>query len=421
MTEDRAQKRHIVYVGYALEDGRAPHQAMAALYLALQGHSVTYLAVASKTALPNWAVALQTLKYTAFPGPRWSAAIALTRQLRRILATGRVDCLYVQGAQQALLCVWVPWLYPHVPILYHTQDFKPLITQLYSRAERVLARCATQVICNELNRAKVMELVHGLRETPAVIRTALPAAWPVPGRDLARRAALLAHLPEDRRSDAVLLAAGGPYMTRRQSQQLIQALAHLDPRYAVVFTGMGPDNPQRAVCLSEAQAHGVADRVVLLDRLGYYELLALYAACEIGVLLYCDSDLANFYQGPGRVTEYLRAGVPFVTSDWPGLELLTLKYGIGEAARSDDPADIARAITVLTPPDEPARHARADRLRDLAQTVLAYDHDASAVLGPRFGVQSSADQTAHPLWRAIAQSAGLAQGAEPTHGESKTA
>ena len=392
--------RHVVYVGYELEDRRAPHQAMGAVFLALQGHQVTYLATGSEQA-PAWTSALQSLDYLKFPGSRRRAGLSLMRHLLSILRTGAVDCLYIQGAQQAVLCTWVPWLFPRLEIIYHTQDFKPLITPLYSWAEGVLARCSTQVICNEINRAKVMELVHRLRSTPAVIRTALPAAWPVPARNEGRRKKILANLPTELRAEAVLIVAGGAYMTRRRSQQLVQALAHLDQRYCLIFTGMERDNPQYENCLAEADAHEVRDRVVLLPRITYYDLLALYADCEIGVLLYCDSDLANFYQGPGRVTEYLRSGIGFVVSNYPGLELMTLKYEVGAAARPDDPADIARAIRALTPRNASGRRANAKRLRNLARTTLAYEHDARAVFGEKFSLRSEAEQIAHPLWKAI--------------------
>ena len=396
-----ATTRRVVYIGYDLEDMQAPHQAMGAIFLAMHGHQVTYLTTGHGPA-PAWTVTLATLEYVIFPRTRRRNGLSLMRHLWGLLRAGSVDCLYIQGAQQALLCAWVPRLFPEIEILYHTQDFKPLITPLYSRAERMLARRSTQVICNEINRAKVMELGHGLRVTPAVIRTALPSAWPVPDRDPAQREEILAQLPAELRTDAILLVAGGPYMARRRSKQLVQALAHLDRRYCLVFTGMELDTPRHAACLAAANAESVRDRIVLLPRIGYYELLALYAACEIGVLLYCDTDLANFYQGPGRITEYLRAGLPFVTSDYPGLELLALKYGVGVAARSTDPADIARAIRTLAPRDDADRQARAERLRLLARTTLAYEHDAQVVFGERFALRPEAEQSAHPLWHAFA-------------------
>ncbi|SOC20415.1 glycosyltransferase [Rhodobacter maris] len=406
---DLRKRSRIAYIGYALEDGRAPHQAMGAIFLAANGHDVLFLATSSEPT-PHWVQSLNDLAYVSFKGPRRRAGLSLIRRLFKELRTGTIDCVYVQGAQQALLCVWVPWIFPKAKVFYHTQDFKPFITWQYSMAEKMLSRRSSKVICNEINRAKVMQLVHGLPETPTVIRTSLPAPWPVPGREAKTRENVLAQIPEDVRGAAILIAAGGPYMSRRRSEELVRSLAHLDRRYCVVFTGMGVDNPLRSTCLTVAGEAGVRDRVVLLPRLGYAELLALYAACDIGALFYCDTDLANFYQGPGRVTEYLTAGIPFVTSDYPGLELLTLKYRVGEAARSTDPEDIARAIGLLGAPADESPAERAIRLSELAGTGLAYEQDARRVFAEDFSLTSPDAYLAHPVWRAIAEDQSRALG-----------
>lgn len=396
--------KRLLYIGYELEDGRAPHQQMGAIWLALNGHDVVFLTLSNKRP-PKWVNAIGTLLYKTFGGGKKGSSIRLAIELFRLLSKRSFDFCYVQGAQNAALTFWVPFVFPNQKLIYHTQDFKPNITRLYSRAEGIFSRRSGLVICNEINRAKVMELVHGLHATPAVIRTSLPAEWPVPRRDPTLRRKVLAELPAGPLpDDAVLLAAGGPYMDRRRSKQLVRALAHLDQRYCLVFTGLSTDNPKRGTCLAEAEGYGVRDRIVLLPRLAYYDLLALYAACDIGILLYCDTDLANFYQGPGRVTEYLRAGIPFVTSDYPGLELLTLKYGVGAAARSTDPVDIARAIRSLEPRDGVDQAARAERLRRIAKTSLAYENDARLVFKERFALRPAVEQVAHPLWQALARS-----------------
>lgn len=391
--------KSVVYIGYELQDGRAPHQSMGAIWLAINGHKVTYLTL-SRIPPPRWVNDIPTLEYRAFAGNRRAAGVRLARALRKILASDKPDYCYVQGAQQAALSLWVPKAFPRQKLIYHTQDYKPHIAKLYSWAEGVFARQCDLVICNEINRAKVMELVQKLPRTPEVIRTSLPARWHVPERG-EMRDRVLAELAPERRATAVLIAVGGSFMPRRKSRELVQSLTHLSEDHVLVFTGMAEGSDRRPECERCAQEAGVADRIIYLDRLEYFELLALYSACEIGVLLYCDTDLANFYQGPGRVTEYLRAGIPFVTSNYPGLELLVMKYDAGEVADPNDPKDIARALKALTPSDEGQRAQTAARLQETANTQLSYEHGARAVLGKLFSEDPG--YATHRFWAGITQ------------------
>lgn len=390
--------KKVVYVGYELEDGRAPHQAMGAIWLALNGHDVTFLTRSNKSA-PKWVGAIKTLTYKAFGGSRRSSSVKLARQLRSLLLQQDVDFCYVQGAQNAALTFWVPFLLPKQKLVYHTQDFKPYITRFYSWAERILSRRCDLVICNEINRAKVMELFHGLSQTPAVIRTSLPEPWHIP-EGCGMRASLLSRIPSIRRDGAIFIAAGGPFMPRRKSRELVQALAHLGDEFHLVFTGMPEGSDRMRDCRKCAEDAGVADRIVFLERLEYFDLLSLYSSCDIGVLLYCDTDLANFYQGPGRVTEYMRSGIPFVTSDYPGLELLVLKYGAGAVADPNSPKDIARALETLKPVNDRARAETARRLMDTARSVLSYEQGARAVLGKYFS--EDPNYANHTFWSTIA-------------------
>jgi glycosyltransferase involved in cell wall biosynthesis len=390
--------RHVIYVGYELLDGRAPHQAMGAVWLALNDYSVTYLTFGTG-AQPRWLESLPSMRYRSLSGSSIVAALKLAACLAKMLVTGKASTVYVQGAQQCVVCAWIPIIFPNVTLVYHTQDFKPNLPSLYSRAERWIARRARLVICNEINRAKVMQLKHGLGQTPQVIRTSLPAKWPVPECQDQVRDAILSTFCTQSELRPVLISAGGPYMPRRRSDELIQALALLPHHYKLVFTGMDEHHPQWNTCRRRAHELGLEGRISFLPRLSYSELLSLYAASDVGMLLYSDDDLANFYQGPGRVTEYLKAGIPFVTSNFPGLELLVVKYGLGSAVDPADPASIARGLQALELHEDSDRTNRSKRLRELAYTTLAYEHDAKRVFNVMFSSASNYYQ--HPFWEAI--------------------
>lgn len=377
-TKEEELRLRVTYVGYEVGEDRAPHQAMAAVWLAERAHSVEYL-TARRFEPPNWLTAMETLSFVfGHVRSRRLGAVVIALKLVARALSGRTDVLYVQGAQNTVIALAAAVLRRGTTLVYHTQDYKPRITRTYSLAERLLSRMADHVICNEVNRGRVMAAVNRLPENPDVIRTALPANWPVPDvrhaarRDLASRHGL-AFGPDD-----CLIAAGGRYRGRRASYSLLQAVSELPDNYYVVFTGMEAGAPEVADCLAVAEDLSLGRRVIVEKSLRYEELLSLYTACDLGMLLYTDDDIANFYQGPGRLTEYLRAGLPVVASRFPGLELLVLKYSIGATADPDSPSEIAAAVSSLDLP--PSRERRAE-LRELATGLLCYERGADEVLG----------------------------------------
>jgi glycosyltransferase involved in cell wall biosynthesis len=168
-------------------------------------------------------------------------------------------------------------------------------------------------------------------------------------------------LPTDRK----LIAAGGGYNEGRMSPQAAGALLYLPDNVSIVFTGRIPKETGFPVIKDLIQQQ----RFIFLERRPYVDLLRLYSLCDAGLLLYPDHCIGHFYQAPGRLTEYLRAGLPVVCSNFPGFELLCVKYKIGVTCNPYDSREVADAINSVLDNPELSR----DQIRHCAKTKLAYD------------------------------------------------
>ncbi len=376
---------HILYIGYPLQDNRAPHQAMGALYLSRQGISISYMAW-GKHQPPIWLKTYLHIQYNlCFKQGILSAFIFLMR-LFLIFYLNKIDCVYVQGAQQTPFVFWMPFLLgKNRYIIYHTQDYlEPGKYRFYAAFERFFAKRANWVICNEPNRARFMASHYKLRQMPEVIRTALPSWWSIPKRDDNYRQDLLRKANLQGVDQPLLIVAGGPYSERRMSPQLLEALAFLPNNYAVIFTDMRVGSSQRIKCEFQINKLSLEHRVLMFDSFSYEKLLRLYAVCDIGVLLYPNNAIGNYYQAPGRLTEFLFTGLAITASNFPGLELLISKYKLGTVANPYDSQDIAQSITSLIPFISALRSEERERIINEFKLEFSYEKQAQVVFSKIF-------------------------------------
>lgn len=363
----------------AFDDAGATHHETASRYLASQGLRVRWICVASAR-WPEEVWPTDRFRVDARPRSRsplgkllWQAK--LTTSLARRLASHR-GAVYVCGSYAT------PAVYPLLPfiprqrLLYHTQDYlEPSQHPGRARIERAVARRAAFVFVNEENRGRFLQSNYALAGRPITIPTALPRDWPVgirtaEGRTISGRAIA---------EEEVLLLHLGGYAINRCTPALLDAVAKLEARYRLVFTGSPPGSGSHQKIMEHAHRLGIADRMILLPFLSYQEVFQLIADSDLGILLYPDDGVGNFYQSPGRLTEFAASGVPIITSRFPGLQNLLFQHPMGSTADPTSSEEIARAIREAT-----ARHPRSLetnlRIRSLFRDKLAYEINAPRLL-----------------------------------------
>ena len=373
---------HILYLSYPLSDYGAPHQAMGTFWLARQGIKVTFMAWGNQNK-PSYLEEYPTIDYQLIPKSR-NLFSAFQLFVKLILSFFKIkpDVVYVQGAQQTPFLLWLFYVKGKTKVIYHTQDYVGPGQQLfYEWCERFFTRRADWVISNEINRARFMASSYGLKKMPLVIRTSLPSWWIVPQRDVIYRQELLIQLGLEKIENPRLIVAGGAYRSDRMSWEYVEAFAKLPDNYGLIFNSMPPESLSRQRCEQHLEKLnlGKTKRVLFIETLSYLDLLKQYAACDIGLLLYPNSGVGHFYQAPGRFTEYLRTGLALISSDFPGLKLLTLEYQLGAVANPYESMDIVRAITEVGEISNDELEERRQRLINLALNDLVYEKNAGYV------------------------------------------
>jgi glycosyltransferase involved in cell wall biosynthesis len=97
------------------------------------------------------------------------------------------------------------------------------------------------------------------------------------------------------------------------------------------------------------------------------------------VVIYENTSLNNYHAAPNKLYSYLMAGLPIVSSDFPGLREVVVSGGVGEVFEPSSAESIASAIRLLA--DEPEmRQEMKTRARALAEERYNWAVDASHLL-----------------------------------------
>lgn len=268
--------------------------------------------------------------------------------LKRSVFGGRPAFLVGAGLR-GLWAATVASLCARRPVVYHCLELYPSAEQrsprqrAYKALERWTNRRARLTIIQDPLRAELLARDNGIALQTVVT---LPAAPPgvarrAPSNFLRQRFGL----GKDQR---VILYAGNLFAPYSLSQELVEAAQAWPANWTLVLHGNSTAAPP-----AELEGLRRADRekrvVFSLEPVGQEELHELVASADVGLALYKRADDNVFYLGlsSGKLAEYLRAGLPVVTSDFPGLRDLVEKYacGVSIADLSELEAAISRILT----------------------------------------------------------------------------
>ncbi len=288
-------------------------------------------------------------------------------------------------------------------IVYHTHDFyDPVNHPYYARLEGRLARRATMNLNGEYHRAYFCRTMYRLRSAVHVVPPHLPADWPIPFRSQAIRNRLGAGEP-----DKILLMLHGGPSCLRATDELLAAFAMLPRRFRLAMTA------EKTLSLDrDLIRRGIADRVKCLGRLDQIDMLSYTASADIGIMLHVNNDFGNFFQGPGRLTEYTACGLPILASHFTGLQTLVLRHNIGVCVNPKSPEEIADGLLELESGLQAGRFSHTAIRRTFLDS-FAFDHWENVVttvfrqaleqrklprrsLPPDFGIQGAPLYTDKP-------------------------
>lgn len=254
-------------------------------------------------------------------------------------------------------------------VLYDARDLYPEsgnlarmpapIRSLADLAERRWARRSDGIITVNDELAAILARRFD-RPLPSVVMNCLPA-WTPPAHRDRRFHELLGLAPETR----VVLYHGG-FLPSRGIEILAAAVRRLTA-VALVVMGDGPLRPALEQLAGEPRTDG---RVHVLPPVPPAQLVGWIAAADVGGMVNQPVSRNERISTPNKLFECLAAGVPVVSSDFPGRRRIVIEDPEGPLGAVCDPTDpdaVAAALREVL--DRPAEAAT-----DLRRRVLAAAH-----------------------------------------------
>jgi glycosyltransferase involved in cell wall biosynthesis len=171
------------------------------------------------------------------------------------------------------------------------------------------------------------------------------------------------HLPPETR---IALYQGG-FQLNRALDSLVSAAPFLAPHTIIALLGWGPDQARLEALIQET---GVGDRVKIVPRVPYEELLEWTASADIGLTLFLASWSVSIAMClPNKLFEYMMAGLPVLTTPLEAIVEIVERYGVGRVAPSLEPAVIGAAINDLLDDHVALERMRANALRASQQDL----------------------------------------------------
>ena len=253
---------------------------------------------------------------------------------------------------------------------------------MFKLMERCLIRRVERVITVNNSIAEVLSKRYGV-ELPQVVMNC-PSLGdrekPMPANSLRRKLGLPQGMP-------IILYHGG-FSLGRGLHNLILAASYLNEG-KIVLMGWGKIEQELKDLVKDK---GLADRVLFTEPVLPSQVAGQVAAANIGVPLAQNTCLNNYYSISNKFFDYVRAGLPVVTSGFPELKRVVEGYHVGKTCNPEDPRDIAAAINWVLADKDRYEEMRRNALE--AAKIFNWENESKKLLDVYESLESSKDGSA---------------------------
>lgn len=261
--------------------------------------------------------------------------LRLAWQAGREIAGSEADSVFCLALDGVLAGVVAKRLRPSLRLIFdsnelHLESFNSRLKRAVWRPLQALAiRCSDAILHAEPNRMEYFQRIHGGTDKIQAVIENFPyyQVRPEPARAVGGRQKViyLGALGDDRYTHE-LIAAG------RATEDLLD----LD------LVGFG--TPEVMADLDKRYGQQPAPNVRILPPVAYEAIPNLLRNYDVGIALYKNTNLNNYYCAPNKVYDYLMSGMTVIANDYPGLRKVIEHGRLGACVEDISPASFRLAV-----------------------------------------------------------------------------